>query len=184
VERSQEVTVALVIDAKKYNALNAPYPVKSTKRIIKKIENDDELDNYDLDASDFEDAYYEFFESNEDDDDDDEDYDLPEFLNNSYRRITTFSEDKNVIAKISVKLIEEKLAASTHTDKVVSSYWWNGKVVGTEEYRLEIITKVDKIDEIVKIIKEIHNYEVPEIQIDEHQTLNKDIESWIDENVK
>lgn len=99
---------------------------------------------------------------------------------NHYIRITTFSSDKNIIAKISVKLIESKLCASTHTDKVLSSYWWNREVVDTEEYRLEIISRLDKKDEIVSVIRSFHDYEVPEIQIDAHETLNRDIEKWID----
>lgn len=100
-----------------------------------------------------------------------------------YIRITTFSSDKNIIAKISVKLIESKLCASTHTDKVLSSYWWNGEVVDTEEYRLEIISRLDKKDEIVSVIRSLHDYEVPEIQIDAHETLNRDIEKWIDDTL-
>lgn len=103
---------------------------------------------------------------------------------NEYIRITTFSKDKRTIAKISTEVIKEKYAASTHIDKVLSSYWWDGKVEDTEEYRLEIITRIDKKDIIVQTIKLLHDYDVPEIQIDEHNTLNKDIKSWIDENVK
>ena len=103
---------------------------------------------------------------------------------NEYIRITTFSKDKITIAKISTEVIKEKYAASTHIDKVLSSYWWDGKVEDTQEYRLEIITRIDKEDIIVQTIKLLHDYDVPEIQIDEHNTLNKDIKSWIDENVK
>lgn len=103
---------------------------------------------------------------------------------NEYIRITTFSKDKRTIAKISTEVIKEKYAASTHIDKVLSSYWWDGKVEDTQEYRLEIITRIDKEDIIVQTIKLLHDYDVPEIQIDEHNTLNKDIKSWIDENVK
>ena len=100
---------------------------------------------------------------------------------NEYIRITTFSKDKRTIAKISTEVIKEKYAASTHIDKVLSSYWWDGKVEDTQEYRLEIITRKDKEDIIVQTIKLLHDYDVPEIQIDEHNTLNKDIENWIDD---
>lgn len=103
---------------------------------------------------------------------------------NHYIRITTFSSDRSAIAKISVKLVESKLCASTHTDKIISSYWWNGEVVDTEEYRLEIISRLDKKEEIVSIIQCLHNYEVPEVQIDAHVTLNPDIEKWIDDILK
>ena len=102
---------------------------------------------------------------------------------NEYIRITTFSKDKRTIAKISTEVIKEKYAASTHIDKVLSSYWWDGKVEDTQEYRLEIITRKDKEDIIVQTIKLLHDYEVPEIQKDEHITLNPDIESWIDDIV-
>jgi periplasmic divalent cation tolerance protein len=100
---------------------------------------------------------------------------------NKYIRITTYSKDKRTVAKISTEVIKEKYAASTHIDKVLSSYWWDGKVEDTEEYRLEIITRKDKEDIIVQTIKLLHDYDVPEIQIDEHNTLNKDIENWIDD---
>ena len=101
-----------------------------------------------------------------------------------YIRITTFSKDKKTVARISTEVIKEKYAASTHIDKVLSSYWWQDKIEDTEEYRLEIITKEDKKDIIVQTIKMFHDYDVPEIQVDEHNTLNPDIEKWIDENVK
>ena len=101
-----------------------------------------------------------------------------------YVRITTYGDNKAIMSIIAVTLIEERLAASTHTDKVVSSYWWKEKVVDTEEYRLEIITKRAVIDEVVNVIRKIHTYETPEIQIDNHYTLNKDIETWIDKNVR
>ena len=39
-----------------------------------------------------------------------------------YVRITTFGDNKAIMSIIAVTLIEERLAASTHTDKVVSSY--------------------------------------------------------------
>lgn len=102
---------------------------------------------------------------------------------NEYIRITTFSKDKRTIAKISTEVIKEKYAASTHIDKVLSSYWWDGKVEDTQEYRLEIITRKDKEDIIVQTIKLLHDYEVPEIQEDEHITLNPDIKKWIDDIV-
>ena len=102
---------------------------------------------------------------------------------NEYIRITTFSKDKRTIAKISTEVIKEKYAASTHIDKVLSSYWWDGKVEDTQEYRLEIITRIDKKDIIVQTIKLIHDYDVPEIQIDIHETQNEDIKKWIDDIV-
>lgn len=100
-----------------------------------------------------------------------------------YIRITTFSKDKRTVARISTEVIKEKYAASTHIDKVLSSYWWQDKIEDTEEYRLEIITRKDKEDIIVQTIKLLHDYDVPEIQKDEHITLNKDIEKWIDDIV-
>lgn len=102
---------------------------------------------------------------------------------NEYIRITTFSKDKRTVAKISTEVIKEKYAASTHIDKVLSSYWWDGKVEDTEEYRLEIITRIDKKDIIVQTIKLIHDYDVPEIQLDIHETQNEDIKKWIDDIV-
>ena len=102
---------------------------------------------------------------------------------NEYIRITTFSKDKRTIAKISTEVIKEKYAASTHIDKVLSSYWWDGKVEDTQEYRLEIITRIDKKDIIVQTIKLIHDYDVPEIQLDIHETQNEDIKKWIDDIV-
>ena len=102
---------------------------------------------------------------------------------NEYIRITTFSKDKRTIAKISTEVIKEKYAASTHIDKVLSSYWWDGKVEDTQEYRLEIITRIDKKDIIVQTIKLLHDYDVPEIQLDIHETQNEDIKKWIDDIV-
>lgn len=156
VDRAGIEALALVTDAKYYTKDTAPYPPEKTKHIIKKLSTQEDFEEFGIHVT-------------------------PVKEELSYFRITTLSKNKETIAKISVKLIQSKMAASTHTDKVLSSYWWKGKVVDEDEYRLEIITREDKVDEIVNVIKENHDYEVPEIQLEPHFTLNEDIEKWIDD---
>lgn len=173
VNRAGEDVVALVTEAKYYFGSDVPFPVSRTKSIIKKIENDEELQKYGYKTEDF--ADYEFY--------DDEDEDEIEYYHYFYYIVTTLCDKQEIADKISKTLMEKKLVAGSQISKVRSDYWWGGKVETKEEFKLEFRTRSDKINEIVEIIKSIHDYQVPAISRTEIRCLTEEMEKWIDESV-
>ncbi len=76
--------------------------------------------------------------------------------------ITTSSKEES--KKIGKKLVEEKLVACVNIiPSIESIYLWKGKIEADEESLLIAKTKAEKIDKIIKMVKEIHSYETPAI---------------------
>ncbi|AWR97810.1 divalent cation tolerance protein CutA [Acidianus sulfidivorans JP7] len=98
--------------------------------------------------------------------------------------ITTISE-YNSGKRIAKTLVEEKLAACVNIIPYVKSiYTWEGKVVEDDEAILIIKTESDVKDKIIKRIKEIHPYELPEIITLDITGGLENYLNWIRENVK
>jgi len=66
--------------------------------------------------------------------------------------------------KIINKLLHEKLIACGNIiDDVKSRFWWNGEIDNANEVLLVLKTKKSLFNKIVKSVKSVHSYEVPEI---------------------
>lgn len=96
--------------------------------------------------------------------------------------IITLSDKKEIINNISKELLQKRLVAGSQISEVESSYWWNNKINKAVEYKLEVRTMFSLYDKIEKLIKKLHNYELPEIS---YYELNGSVEikDWIKENV-
>ena len=179
VNRAGDDVVALVIETKHYLGCDVPFPVGKTKKVIKKIENDEELRKYGYEPEDF--KNYEFFYDEDEDDEEDEDENGYSY---SYYVVTTLCDKKEIVDKISKTLMEKRLATGSQIYTVKSDYWWEGKIESKEEFKLEVKTRSDKIDEIVKEIKEIHDYQIPAIHKAEITCLTDEMKEWINESVQ
>lgn len=174
VNRAGDDVVALVTEARYYLGSEVPFPVSRTKSIIKKIENDEELKKYGYNSEYF--ADYEFYEE---DDEDETDY-----YRYFYYIVTTLCDKQEIADKISKTLMNKKLVAGSQIYKVRSDYWWEGKIETKEEFKLEFKTRSDKVNEIVEMIKSIHDYQVPAISKTEICCLTEEMEKWINESVE
>lgn len=103
---------------------------------------------------------------------------------NEYVVITTSSNDKKIINKITETLLEERLVSYVQESKRFSSYWWKGKIVKEEEYVLTMGSKKSLFDEVKQKIEEIHNYEVPAITMCDIIGGNDSILKWMEEETK
>ncbi len=66
--------------------------------------------------------------------------------------------------KIAQGLIKDKLAACVNIiDKIESIFWWQGKADKAKETLLVIKTKKALLNKLVKKVRSLHSYEVPEI---------------------
>jgi len=65
------------------------------------------------------------------------------------------------IAKV---LVKNKFAACVNIlDKVKSFFWWEAKIDQADEILLIIKSKKTKLSRIIKLVKSMHSYQVPEI---------------------
>lgn len=76
--------------------------------------------------------------------------------------ITTDSKD--TATQIANRLVEEKLAACVNIIPEINSiYRWKGEIERSPELLLIVKTKIALIKDVIKFVKSIHNYTVPEI---------------------
>ena len=74
------------------------------------------------------------------------------------------AKNKKEAQKISASLIKAKLAACVNiVDKVSSIFFWAGKIDQAKESLLLIKSKKDKLPKIIKLVRYLHSYKVPEI---------------------
>ncbi|MBN2372524.1 divalent-cation tolerance protein CutA [bacterium] len=84
--------------------------------------------------------------------------------------------------RLSGRLLEERLVACVNIIHGISSrYWWKGKMESDTESLLLMKTKPSLVDDVIKRIKVLHAYEVPEIIVLEIEDGNPDYLRWIGE---
>lgn len=81
-----------------------------------------------------------------------------------YVVVLVTAKDKKEAQKISAGLIKSKLAACVNIiDKVDSIFFWAGKIDQAKESLLLVKSKKEKLPKIIKLVRSLHSYEVPEI---------------------
>ncbi|MCX5693851.1 MAG: divalent-cation tolerance protein CutA [Candidatus Omnitrophica bacterium] len=81
-----------------------------------------------------------------------------------YLVILVTAKDKKEAQKISAGLIKAKLAACVNIiNKVDSIFFWAGKIDRAQESLLVIKSKKEKLSKVIKLVKSLHSYKVPEI---------------------
>jgi periplasmic divalent cation tolerance protein len=97
--------------------------------------------------------------------------------------ITTDTEEEAI--KIASVLLNQRKAACVNTvPRVNSRFWWQGKLDSARESLLIVKTRASLLDEIVKLVKEIHSYDTPEIIALPIIGGSQDYMGWIDQEVK
>ena len=89
-------------------------------------------------------------------------------------------DKKKDAGKITNIILKERLGACVNTiQNVSSSYWWMGRIEHAKEYLLIIKTKNTLLSRLIKRIKQIHPYDVPEAISFEIKKGNPDYLKWI-----
>lgn len=102
-----------------------------------------------------------------------------------YTVVFVTTSGKKEAQRIARALIKEKLAACVNIiDRVESLFWWKGKVDRSREALLIIKTKKALASRLIKKIKALHSYKVPEIIGLPVVFGNKAYLEWIDESVR
>jgi periplasmic divalent cation tolerance protein len=85
-------------------------------------------------------------------------------LEDSYVIIMVTTASKGEAETIARRLLKAKLIACANILGPVSSYFhWSGKVERAEEYLLLMKSRQDLFEVLLKKVKALHSYEVPEI---------------------
>jgi len=81
-----------------------------------------------------------------------------------YILVLVTANNKKEAQNISAKLIKQRLAACVNiVDKIDSLFRWQGKVDKAKEFLLIIKSKREKLPQIIKLVRSLHSYDVPEI---------------------
>lgn len=101
-----------------------------------------------------------------------------------YIIIFVTTSDKKEARRIASAVIKNRLAACVNiADNIESLFWWQGKVDKAKEALLIIKSKKEKLAKIIKCVKSLHSYEVPEIIALPVVNGYKPYLEWIDESV-
>ena len=86
---------------------------------------------------------------------------------------------------ISTKLVENRLAACVNVlDKIKSFFRWEGKIYRLDEVLLIIKSERKNLQRIIKLVKSMHSYDVPEIIALPIIGGYRPYLRWIDESVR
>lgn len=78
--------------------------------------------------------------------------------------VTTTASSKDEAQRIAAALVERRLAACVQVQgPIASTYWWEGKVETSEEWRCVAKTRVQLFDQVEAAIRQLHSYQTPEI---------------------
>ena len=87
--------------------------------------------------------------------------------------------------KIAQMLLEQrKIACVNIVSRVNSFFWWQNKLDSAQESLLIAKTKASQLNELVRLVKGIHSYDIPEIIAMPIVGGNQDYLEWISKEVK
>ncbi len=93
--------------------------------------------------------------------------------------------NKKEASHIALKLLKNKLAACVNIIEGIDSlFWWRGKIDRAKEALLIAKSQKSKLSRIIKLVKSIHSYDVPEIVALPISGGSKDYLRWLDESVR
>ena len=96
--------------------------------------------------------------------------------------ITTGTDEE--AQKVAEELLKQRKAACVSILPGVSStFWWQDKLDSAQEILLIVKTKASLVNEIVRLVTEIHSYDVPEIIALPIVGGNRDYLEWIGKEV-
>lgn len=102
-----------------------------------------------------------------------------------YCLVLITTKNKKEARGIAKALLNKRLAACVNIlDKVESLFWWQGKIDSAFEVMLIVKSRREKIPKIIKMVKSLHSYSVPEIIALPVSAGFKPYLEWINESIR
>ena len=99
--------------------------------------------------------------------------------------IKTSTDSHKTMKLIANTLLNNKLAACVNMiPRMRSKYIMDGRITESREVILLVKTSLKLEKKVYKTIKELHNYEIPEISTIETSNVDKDYEKWLKDFVE
>lgn len=99
--------------------------------------------------------------------------------------IKTTSNSHKAMKDITNTLLNNQYAACVNIiPRMRSKYVLDGRIVESREVMLLIKTSEAFEDKVYKTIKELHNYDIPEISTIETKNVDKDYAKWLESALK
>ena len=87
--------------------------------------------------------------------------------------------------KVGQALLEHRVAACVNiAPNITSIFWWQDKLETDQEHLLIVKTRSSNVEEVVRLVKEIHSNEVPEVIALPIIDGNQEYLEWIGEETK
>lgn len=97
--------------------------------------------------------------------------------------ITTSGEEES--KQIAKTLLEERTVACANIiPSMKSFYWWEGEIEEDTESILILKTRSDKLDTLIKRVKDLHSYELPCILEISIQNGSQDYLKWLEDSLQ
>jgi periplasmic divalent cation tolerance protein len=98
-----------------------------------------------------------------------------------YLQIVTTTPDEETAERIARLLVERRLAACVHlSGPIESTYWWQGKVESSAEWRLIVKSRADLFPALEAALREVHPYAVPELIATRIEAASAAYLSWME----
>ena len=99
--------------------------------------------------------------------------------------IKTTTDSHKTMKLIANSLLNKKLAACVNMiPRMRSKYVVDGRITESREVILLVKTTKKLENKVYKTIKELHNYEIPEISTIQASNVDKDYEKWLEDFVE
>jgi periplasmic divalent cation tolerance protein len=106
-------------------------------------------------------------------------------MKNSFVIVLVTFGSKREAELVADSLLRKRLVACANiTDKIVSKFWWNGRIDKASEALVIFKTSGNNFKAVEKEVKRLHSYEVPEIIAIPIVAISVDYKRWINDNVK
>lgn len=94
--------------------------------------------------------------------------------------VQTTVDSQSVSEAIAKTTLDERLCGCVQISPGLKSFYhWEGKLVQSDEVRMVFKTTVEKISPLLKRIKELHPYDIPEIIAQRIDLMDEDYRAWL-----
>lgn len=99
--------------------------------------------------------------------------------------LVTTAASREAAERIARPLVERRLVACAQiSGPIHSAYRWRGQVESADEWRCAVKTRLSLVGEVERAIRELHDYETPEIVVTRFEHVSDAYRAWLDTELK